>query len=198
MGIIIYAISWLIFAAVHSLLARQKIQKTLETVFHSYYRLAYNILAFCKIITVLYIGKLWMSDMRLSSLNNSTLIFSMYSIQLLGVFILALSLLAYDVGRFSGITQALHGEKVTDPCKEPFQRKFLNRWVRHPLYTGAFLVLWGGAVSELGIWTAVFGTLYLIIGTRYEERKLLKLYGAEYHIYQQEVPRYFPSIRRHS
>ena len=105
-----------------------------------------------------------------------------------------LALSMYDIGRFSGITQAITGEKLSSTSNEPLQRRFLNRWVRHPLYTAAFLLLWGGAVSTLGLWTAVWGTLYLIIGTFFEEQKLVRIYGDDYRLYQREVPKYFPPI----
>ena len=108
------------------------------------------------------------------------------------MFVLALSM--YDLGRFSGITQLITGEKTSSASNEPLQRQFLNRWVRHPLYTAAFFLLWGGATSTLGLWTAIWGTIYLIIGTLFEERKLVRIYGNDYRIYQREVPRYFPAL----
>lgn len=113
-------------------------------------------------------------------------------IQMLGYIVLLAALLKYDVGRFAGITQMFTGERVSASTSEPLQRQGLNRWVRHPLYTGAFLILWGGVVSLFDLWTAIWGTVYLLIGTMFEERKLLRIYGDEYQQYQKEVPRYFP------
>ena len=117
---------------------------------------------------------------------------SAFGIKILGYIVLLVALLKYDVGRFAGITQLFTGERVSASTSEPLQKQGLNRWVRHPLYTGVFLVLWGGAVSLFDVWTAIWGTVYLLIGTMFEERKLLRIYGDDYHKYQKEVPRYFP------
>ena len=64
--------------------------------------------------------------------------------------------------------------------------------VRHPLYSGAFLILWANALSPLQLWTAIWGSFYLIVGTYFEERKLISVYGDAYRQYQKNVSRYFP------
>lgn len=115
-------------------------------------------------------------------------------IRLVGLIVLVVAFASYDIGRFVGITQLITGERISSSPNEPLQRNGLNRWVRHPLYTGAFLMLWGGAISIFDIWTAIWGTTYLVIGTKFEERKLVKIYQDEYLNYQREVPRYFPRL----
>lgn len=185
----------MIFAVIHSMLARHLVQSALEKLFGRCYRLMYNLLAVIKLSIVLYIGSICLSSARFSFLDSSALLVVVFAIQLIGFVVLLLALLAYDLGRFSGITQVLTGELITHNSGEPLQRQFLNQWVRHPLYTGALLILWGGADSSLGFWTAVFGSVYLIIGTLFEERKLIKIYGDEYQTYQKEVPKYFPSLK---
>ena len=134
------------------------------------------------------------SSERFYILNNELTIYAGHAVQLTGFIIIALAILSYDMGRFIGITQIFKAEKVSASLNEPLQQNGLNRWVRHPLYTGAFFVLWGGAASVLDVWTAALGTLYLVIGSRFEERKLLRIYGNAYRIYQRDVPRYFPKL----
>ena len=197
MGPIIYATSWLIFAALHSMLARQSVQLQIERLLGNYYRLIYNLAAVLKILIVLHIGRIWLDDTRFIFLDNNAAYFTSLAIKFLGAAVLASAIVTYDIGRFFGITQVLTGERVSSSFNEPLQRRFLNRWVRHPLYTGAFLILWGGAVSTFDIWTAIWGTLYLLIGTSFEEQKLISIYGDQYRTYQQEVPRYFPSLNSH-
>jgi protein-S-isoprenylcysteine O-methyltransferase Ste14 len=75
---------------------------------------------------------------------------------------------------------------------EPLRLDGPHRFVRHPLYTALFLVLWGRAFDEAMIATAVWGSLYLIVGTRFEERKLLRLHGAAYARYRARVPAFLP------
>ena len=194
MSLLIYALCWLAFAVIHSILARQLIQLKLEVFLGCYYRLTYNLLAAIKIIAVLYIGRILLSDTRFHLLESTAAVVATVSVQLVGIMVLAVALAAYDIGRFSGITQIVNKERVSTSFNEPLQRRLLNKWVRHPLYTGALLVLWGGAVSSFGLCTALPGTLYLWIGTSFEERKLRNIYADEYRRYQQEVPRYFPAL----
>jgi protein-S-isoprenylcysteine O-methyltransferase Ste14 len=54
------------------------------------------------------------------------------------------------------------------------------------------MFLWGGATSSFGFWTALFASAYFIIGTKFEERKLVRLYGDAYRQYQESVSMYFP------
>lgn len=191
-GIIIYALFWLAFAAVHSWLARIPVQQALERHFGKTYRLVYNLVALVQILIVYMSGRAALATANFPLLDQAVVSAFCLFVQLLGLLIIVYALRFYDLGRFAGITQLFTGERLTKAQAEPLHRNGLNQWMRHPLYTGAFLVLWGGATSIFGFWTAVWGTLYLIIGTLFEERKLIRVYGDEYTRYQQQVPRYFP------
>ena len=193
-GPLIYAGSWLLFGLLHSVLARASVQRFIETFIGCYYRVTYNLIAVIKLTLVFHVGNIWLSHDIFSPLNNDFTFIFTTGLRLLGVLVFVLALSMYDLGRFSGITQLIAGERTSSASNEPLQRQFLNRWVRHPLYTAAFLLLWGGATSTLGLWTAIWGTIYLIIGTLFEEQKLVRIYGNDYQVYQHEVPRYFPAL----
>jgi protein-S-isoprenylcysteine O-methyltransferase Ste14 len=75
---------------------------------------------------------------------------------------------------------------------EPLQFRGLNRYVRHPLYAAGFMILWGRAGDPFAVATAVWGSLYLLIGTRLEERRLIRMFGSRYERYRRRVPAYFP------
>jgi len=192
LGILLYASAWFLFALTHSLLARPAIQKKLEGFLGRWYRFLYNTLAALTILAVLYAGRIWLNSGTFAVFESELISVLANGIRLVGLIVLVVAFASYDIGRFVGITQVMTGERISSSSNEPLQRNGLNRWVRHPLYTGAFLMLWGGAVSLFDIWTAVWGTTYLVIGTKFEERKLVKIYRDEYLNYQKEVPRYFP------
>jgi len=192
MGLFKYALAWLLFAMVHSLLARPLIQQRIENYLGCSYRLIYNLLALVSISAVFVAGRHWISGSTISIFHNSVVLVISQLIQLSGVVVFLIALAYYDIGRFAGITQLFTGEKISASANEPLQRRGLNLYVRHPLYTGAFMLLWGGAVSPLDIWTAIWGTVYFLIGTFFEERKLINIYGDDYRRYMAEVPRYFP------
>ncbi len=112
---------------------------------------------------------------------------------MLGVGVLVLALREYDLGLFSGLKQIRAGKQgAPEDEDEPLVTDGLHRFVRHPLYLGAYMIIWGGAVSDFGLATAVWGSLYLFIGTRHEERSLSALYGEAYADYKRRVPAIIP------
>ncbi len=72
----------------------------------------------------------------------------------------------------------------------------LYRWVRHPLYTAALLLLW---LTPLMTWNLLALNLgfsaYLLIGTIYEERKLVETFGEVYVQYRKRTPRIIPGLK---
>jgi protein-S-isoprenylcysteine O-methyltransferase Ste14 len=108
-----------------------------------------------------------------------------------------MALREYDLGRFSGLSQIkAHRRGAPEPGDEPLIIHGMHQFVRHPLYLGAYLIFWGGAGDDFGLATAIWGSLYLWIGARHEERSLLALYGQAYTAYQTQVPAIVPWKRR--
>jgi protein-S-isoprenylcysteine O-methyltransferase Ste14 len=69
----------------------------------------------------------------------------------------------------------------------------LHRFVRHPLYTTSLIVLYLASPMSLnGLAFAVSCHVYFFIGSIFEERKLVREFGAAYRAYQQRVPRLMP------
>ena len=70
------------------------------------------------------------------------------------------------------------------------------RYVRHPIYTFSFLLIWLIPVVTWNILALMIGlTIYTFIGTLLEERKLREEFGAVYDEYRRETPMVFPKIR---
>ena len=110
-------------------------------------------------------------------------------VTVLGIVIIAIALLGYDRGRFLGTNQIRSPE---DDADEELKTAGLLRYVRHPLYSGVFLVLWGHAQTEFSLATAVWGSIYLLIGAMYEERRLADRYEESYAAYRERVPAFIP------
>ncbi len=102
---------------------------------------------------------------------------------------IGVALLGYDRGRFLGATQLRQPDAAQD---EDLRIGGLHRYVRHPLYSGLFLVLWGHAQSEFALTTVIWASVYLLIGTYFEERRLLDRYGDAYRSYSAVTPAYIP------
>ncbi|MBH1960063.1 MAG: isoprenylcysteine carboxylmethyltransferase family protein [Flavobacteriia bacterium] len=72
----------------------------------------------------------------------------------------------------------------------------LYRWVRHPIYTGIILLVFGfaagiGSVHKLGIAICMLVLFYL--KSTYEEKQLLKQYP-NYADYRRRTGRFFPKL----
>jgi protein-S-isoprenylcysteine O-methyltransferase Ste14 len=67
------------------------------------------------------------------------------------------------------------------------------RWVRHPWYLGAILLLWSGTdMSADRLLLSVLWTAWICVGARLEERDLQREFGAAYELYRRHVPMLIP------
>ena len=189
---LIYALLWVSFGVVHSLLTLASVKQTLEPWLSYRYRVIYNLVSAVHIGVIMLWGRQLFHSAEyvvFTDWQHSAL----FSMGLLGIVILLMSLREYDLGLFSGLKQWRLGRTGQIPGElEPLSTQGFHRFVRHPLYTGAFLILWGGADSMYGLMTAIWGSAYLLIGTQFEERKLIDVYGDEYRRYRDSVPLYVP------
>ena len=188
----LYALAWASFGAGHSLLARDGVKARLGVWLGPWYRLAYNGFAVVHIGAVVAVG--WLLLDTGTYAVPEALLWALYALQALGAGILLVGLRGYDLGRFGGLAQIRnhYSGRRDEPEDEPLRVDGLHRYVRHPLYAGALLLLWGGAPSEFALATAVWASLYLWIGTVFEERALLRRYGRAYQEYRSQVPAVVP------
>jgi len=83
------------------------------------------------------------------------------------------------------------------PAQHRFVTPLLYRLVRHPLYLGFILALWGGPTMSVGhLLFAGSLTLYILIAIRLEERDLVHHLGDRYVSYRKQVPMLVPGLAR--
>jgi len=104
-----------------------------------------------------------------------------------GLFVL--SLRWYDGARFLGLAQwrGRCKENGTSEGDGPMVISPLHRFVRHPWYFFALVIVWTRDMSAAQLVSSACITLYFIVGTRLEEDKLLACYGEAYREYQKRV-----------
>lgn len=187
-GHVLYALAWLSFGAGHSLFAAARGHGWLVRRCGRFHRLAYNAIAVVHLAAVGAVGWGLLGDRPAFALPRPV-VWAMTALAVAGVVGLIVFLRAYDPGRLLGTAQ-MHG--AGEDADEPLRLDGIHRWVRHPLYLAGFLVLWGRAVDPLGLATAVWASAYLVIGSVYEERKLLARFGEPYADYRRCVPRFIP------
>ncbi len=100
----------------------------------------------------------------------------------------------YDSLSFFGIRQIKNfGKKIN--FSGELKRDGLLGVVRHPMYFALIVYLWCQAFTMADIIVNIVLTIYVIMGTIIEEKKLILEFGDEYLKYQQEVPMLIPFIQ---
>ena len=102
----------------------------------------------------------------------------------------------YDSLSFFSIRQILNFGKIkkANPSEE-IKKNGLLGIIRHPMYLALIIYLWCQTFRMSDIIVNIVLTIYIIIGTKLEEKKLVLEFGDAYIKYQQEVPMLIPSIK---
>jgi len=187
---LVYGVLWFGFGAVHSVLAGETAKRRLTPAIGGAYRISNNLFAVVHIALVVYGGQALLAADAVrfawSSGMNTALLYAQWA----GLAVLVGSLTQYNLGLFSGLAQLKQGQADSD--NEPLHLSGIHRYVRHPLYAGAYILLWSRVQDEFDLATAIWGSVYLAIGTYFEERSLLRRHGADYANYRAAVPALIP------
>lgn len=181
---IYYGMAWLSFGLAHSLLARYGAKSILKPEFGAFYRLSYNIVAVLH-LGAIYVFGLFLFEGLSAYIRPNWLWWCQGVLNGMGWIMMLWALCDYDLARLAGTRQIReYFQGIMAHDEEPLHFSGFHRWMRHPLYTAGFMILWGRITSEFDLLTAVFGSIYLVIGTYFEERHLIRIYGAPYISYK--------------
>jgi len=182
--LVVYFAAW---AALHSLTASYAVKGWARRLFGGdrWYRLAYNALA---VFTGLPLAILffWLPDRTLYRVPAPWL-WAMLAIEGLAALGIFLALLQTGLFSFLGLTR--------QPAASPgrLQVRGFYCWVRHPLYALGLVVIWLWPFMTVNYLTLVICfTIYLYVGSLFEEKRLLAEFGEAYRDYQRQVPRFLP------
>jgi protein-S-isoprenylcysteine O-methyltransferase Ste14 len=193
------------FGLLHSALAAESTKARLRRLIgarhvHGWYRVAYNILAVLTVLPALVLAVV-LPDRELYRIP-APLSYMAFGGQALGLIGILYSIHQLDVMHFSGLRQVrgwisgVERRSASDTSTSRLVVDGLHRYVRHPLYTSSLIVLW--LISPMTINRLAFDigvTVYFIIGSIFEERKLVREFGDAYRDYQRRVPRLLPRLR---
>lgn len=101
------------------------------------------------------------------------------------------SLRYYDGSEFLGVRQLRERERRVED-QERFRVSPIHRHVRHPWYFLGLVLIWTRDMTPAMLVSVVMMTLYFVIGSRLEEKKLLSYYGSAYAHYRRKVPGLIP------
>lgn len=191
----------LVYGGIHSLFAAFGAKAFFHRTFgarnyHGLYTFLFNVIAVLSFLPILVFVAINPGDTLWNI--QPPLQWSFMFIQGIGLIGLVISLLQIDGMRFLGLRQLeawLNGDKLPLPS-EPLQTYGVYRLVRHPLYLFSMLFLWfSPLMTTAGLGLVIGISLYFVVGSWLEERKLLKIFGEPYAIYRQEVPWILPFVK---
>jgi len=185
---------WIAYFIVHSFLATTTVKTYLYEKFpvlKKYYHLAYNVFS---LITAIAIFAYQWSLPELTIIQPN--VFSLFLGAVLifaGVVVGGFALFSFDQREFIGIRQLVgdenqSGELITSG---------VYSIVRHPLYFSLILIVLGYLVYSFHLSNLIFASctfIYLIIGTRLKEKKLLQTFGKPYKNYRKKVKMLIPFV----
>jgi len=121
----------------------------------------------------------------------------LYIIWVSGIVLALFAVRSYENSSFLGIKQVkmkLKGQEYKYKKPTLIKTGALSV-VRHPYYTAALILIWAKPLTDVDFYTNILLTIYFILGTINEERKLKKEFGQEYLDYMKEVPALIPFIK---
>lgn len=181
-----------LFALPHSLMARASFKTAVARWLpREAERSLYVLVAALTLMTMMW---LWQPlPARVWSVEAEGLRHALWAMYGLGWLILVAATFQLDHWGLFGLRQAFarqgEGAHATPALRTPW----MYRRVRHPIMTGVLLLSWATPVMTVGhLLLASLFTLYILIGTRHEERDLRDELGDAYADYAQRVPAFIP------
>lgn len=202
LNVLLIFLTLMAFGGIHSLLASHEAklfaQRLLgRNVATATYRLVFNVLAFVTVLPALYlVFRLPARELYRFPAPWDSIALGLQMLAAMGVLY---SVYQMDVWFFLGVRQL--GEppqlgmhySIDSTSTSHLVTHGLHRFVRHPLYTTSLIMLYLTSPMSLN-WLAfaVSCNVYFFVGSIFEERKLVREFGAAYRLYQQRVPRLVP------
>jgi len=188
----ILSLVWLLYFTIHSGLASLSAKKFVAAKwpdFMPYYRLVFNAISLLLLIPPTLFSHsldgpmLWKWD--------GVLLFVANGLAVLAAIGFYWSLNYYDSSEFTGLRQLREGAKGVEE-QEHFVISPLHRFVRHPWYFLGLVIIWTRDMNAAFLVTAIAVSIYFVIGSKLEERKLIVYYGDTYRLYMERVPGLLP------
>lgn len=195
MDYLIITLMWIVYCLLHSFLVSTSFTNLMIHILKDYY-------AFYRIFFVSFSVALLIPLIRYTNQFDSNIIITynpplnmvrhMLILGSLSMFFWAF-FIDYDSLSFFGIRQILNfGKPMKINPSEDLKRNGLLGVVRHPMYFALIVYLWCQTFTVSDIIVNTVLTVYIIMGTILEEKKLILEFGDAYVKYQQVVPMLIP------
>ncbi len=160
---------------------------------YQYYRIYYILFAFITLGLVIFFQlKMYSPLLFIPTPLTNTI---GYAISITGLVIMFICIKKYFIS-LSGLKSLFTEEPSTT-----LMINGIHKYVRHPLYSGTFIFIWGLLVL-LPHWSLLLSdiiiTAYTLYAIRLEEEKLIGEFGEDYKLYRQQVPKLIPYFKKHT
>jgi len=156
---------------------------------YKFYRLYYTLFAALTFVGIV-IYQLTMSSYHLFTPTKTSVALGI-AISFIGLAVMCICILKYFM-QLSGIKGLIENTTANQ-----LMITGIHKFVRHPLYSGTFIFIWGlliiFPVASLLIANTII-TIYTLIGLQLEEKKLEKEFGDAYKLYKKQVPMLIPKL----
>jgi methanethiol S-methyltransferase len=189
---IILAIGWILFCSLHSIFASLWFKQIAERWMgrqYKFYRFYYTLFASVSFVAIM----IYLFTMNSYKIFTSTAAISIAGgvITLFGFIVIIICIHKYFM-RLSGVKTL-----IENGSEQELMITGIHKYVRHPLYTGTFIFIWGLLLLypyySLLIANAII-TGYTLLGLRFEEQKLEKDFGEKYVEYKKHVSMLIPKF----
>ena len=108
---------------------------------------------------------------------------------------LFLASFAIDHFELFGLRQVYENFRGRTVSEVPFKERWMYRFDRHPIMTGALVGMWATPSMTVGHLTFAIGfTAYIVVGVHFEERALRRQWGAAYEDYRRRARSLVPTF----
>ena len=189
-------ILWCAWCTLHSAMISLTVTSYLRNKLGSkyrFYRLFYNLIALTTLIPVILYGA-DLTGQVLFCWDGFWLIFR-FILVIIVLLLFISGAMKYDMLQLFGIRQIKSGNSYYGLSETgDIDTSGILSITRHPWYLGAIIFIWIGH-REMYVSTLIINiilTIYIVIGTVLEEKKLIAEYGDKYREYKERVSMIFP------
>lgn len=191
MKYLVIALMWIGYCALHSYLISISFTKIMTRVlrkYYAYYRFFYVLISLILLVPLINYTNQFDNSTIITYGPFLTIIRYILTSSSVIIFLWAF-LLNYDSLSFFGIRQIIDQRKIKNltSCND-LKKNGLLGIIRHPMCLALIIFLWCQTFTLFNMLINIILTIYIIIGTRLEEKKLVLEFGDVYIKYQQEVP----------
>jgi protein-S-isoprenylcysteine O-methyltransferase Ste14 len=194
MDYLLIASMWIAYCLLHSFLISTVLTDFLTRLlkdYYSFYRIFFVFISVALLIPLIKYTDQLDSNTIITYSPSLNIIHNMFILSSVSIFLWAF-FIDYDSLSFFGIRQILNRKKKKINTSNDLKRNGLLGVVRHPMYFALIIYLWCQTFTAIDIIVNIMLTIYIIIGTMLEEKKLVLEFGDAYVKYQQEVPMLIP------